>query len=286
MNLVVREAFLAFRRAPLLSSLSVTTIAFSLFVVGLFGLVALNLQKSLTAIAERVEIVAYLLPGTPIEASTLALKDIEAFPEVASAVYVTEDEAMTRARRELAEIRDLYRELERNPLPASIEVRLEPGFRDVAHVEEVADRLRGFGFVEDVRYGGDWVENLDRLRGIAAAVGLVVGGGFAIVAVIIIGTTIRMAVLQRSREIAIMRLVGATDGFIRRPFLLQGALKGTLGGLLAIALCYGGYLVISRVEFLQADFFTREQGLAIVAFGAVIGFLGSALSVGRHLRRV
>ena len=286
MNLVVREAFLAFRRAPLLSSLSVTTIAFSLFVVGLFGLVALNLQKSLTAIAERVEVVAYLLPGTPIEASTLALKDIEAFPEVASAVFVTEDEAMTRARRELAEIRDLYRELERNPLPASIEVRLEPGFRDVAHVEQVADRLRGFGFVEDVRYGGDWVENLDRLRGIAAAVGLVVGGGFAIVAVIIIGTTIRMAVLQRSREIAIMRLVGATDGFIRRPFLLQGALKGTLGGILAIALCYGGYLLINRVEFLQADFFTRQQGLAIVAFGAVIGFLGSALSVGRHLRRV
>ncbi len=286
MNLVVREAFLSFRRAPLLSSLSVTTIAFSLFVVGLFGLVAINLQKSLSAIAERVEVVAYLLPGTPIEASTLALKDIEAFPEVASAVFVTEDEAMTRARRELAEIRDLYRELERNPLPASIEVRLEPGFRDVAHVEEVAERMRGFGFVEDVRYGGDWVENLDRLRSIAAAVGGVVGGGFAIVAVIIIGTTIRMAVLQRSREIAIMRLVGATDGFIRRPFLLQGALKGTLGGVLAIALCYGGYLLINRVEFLQADFFTREQGLAIVAFGAVIGFIGSALSVGRHLRRV
>lgn len=286
MNLVVREAFLAFRRAPLLSSLSVTTIAFSLFVVGLFGLVAINLQKSLAAIAERVEVVAYLLPGTPIEASTLALKDIEAFPEVASAVFVTEDEAMTRARRELAEIRDLYRELERNPLPASIEVRLKPGFRDVAHVEEVAERMRAFGFVEDVRYGGDWVENLDRLRGIAAAVGGVVGGGFAIVAVIIIGTTIRMAVLQRSREIAIMRLVGATDGFIRRPFLLQGALKGTLGGVLAIALCYGGYFLINRVEFLQADFFTREQGLAIVAFGAVIGFLGSALSVGRHLRRV
>jgi cell division transport system permease protein len=286
MNLVVREAFHAFRRAPLLSSLSVTTIAFSLFVVGLFGLVAINLQKSLRTIAERVEVVAYLLPGTPIEASTLALKDIEAFPEVASAVYVTEEEAMARARRELAEIRDLYRELERNPLPASIEVRLEPDFRDAQHVEDVAERLRGFGFVEDVRFGGDWVANLDRLRGIAAGVGLVVGGGFAIVAVIIIGTTIRMAVLQRSREIAIMRLVGATDGFIRRPFLLQGALKGTLGGLVAILLCYGGYLLINRVEFLQADFFTREQGLAIVVFGAVIGFLGSALSVGRHLRRV
>ncbi len=282
----MREAILAFRRAPLLSALSVTTIAFSLFVVGLFGLVAINLQKSLRAVAERVEIVAYLLPGTPIEASTLALKDIEAFPEVASAVYVTEDEAMARAKRELAEIRDLYRELERNPLPASIEVRLEPDFRDARHVEEVAERLRGFGFVEDVRYGGDWVEKLDRLRSIAAAVGLVVGGGFAIVAVIIIGTTIRMAVLQRSREIAIMRLVGATDGFIRRPFLLQGALKGTLGGVLAVAFSYGAFALINRLEFLQADFFTQQQGVAIVAFGAVIGFLGSALSVGRHLRRV
>jgi cell division transport system permease protein len=284
-NLVVREAFLAFRRAPLLSSLSVTTIAFSLFVVGLFGLVAINLQKSLRAVAERVEVVAYLLPGTPIEASTLALKDIEAFPEVTSAVYVTEEEALARARKELAEFRDLYRELERNPLPASIEVRLEPHFRDARHVEEVAERLRGFGFVEDVRYGRDWVENVDRLQRIATAVGLVVGGGFAIVAVIIIGTTIRMAVLQRSREIAIMRLVGATDGFIRRPFLLQGAIKGTMGGILAIAFSYGAYVLINRFV-LQAEFFTRQQGLAIVAFGAVIGFIGSALSVGRHLRRV
>lgn len=281
----MREAILAFRRAPLLSALSVTTIAFSLFVVGLFGLVAINLQKSLRAVAERVEIVAYLLPGTPIEASTLALKDIEAFPEVASAVFVTEDEALARARRELAEFRDLYRELERNPLPASIEVRLESGFRDAQHVEEVAERLRGFGFVEDVRYGRDWVENVDRLRRIATAVGLVVGGGFAIVAVIIIGTTIRMAVLQRSREIAIMRLVGATDGFIRRPFLLQGALKGTLGGVLAVALSYAAFTLINRFV-LQADFFTQQQAVAIVAFGAVIGFLGSALSVGRHLRRV
>jgi cell division transport system permease protein len=285
MNLVFREALLAFRRAPLLSALSVTTIAFSLFVVGLFGLVAVNLQRALRAVAERVEVVAYLLPGTPIEASTLALKDIEAFPEVASAVYVTEEEALGRASRELAEFRDLFRELERNPLPASIEVRLNPGFRDTRHVEDVAERLRGFGFVEDVRYGRDWVEKLDRLRRIAAAVGLVVGAGFAVVAVIIIGTTIRMAVLQRGREIHIMRLVGATDGFIRQPFLLQGALKGTLGGLLAMGFSYGAYVLISRF-LLQAEFFTKQQALAIIGFGALIGFVGSAISVGRHLRRV
>ncbi len=285
MNLVVREALLAFRRAPLLSTLSVTTIAFSLFVVGLFGLVAVNLQDALRGVAERVEIVAYLLPGTPIETITIAQKDIEAFPEVQSATYVSEDSALARAHAELVEFRDVLQELERNPLPASIEVKLKPRFRDVEHVNEVAERLRGFGFVDDVRFGRDWVEKLDRLRQVAAAVGLVVGAAFAVVAIIIIGTTIRMAVLQRSREIAIMRLVGATDGFIRRPFLLQGAIKGMLGGLVAVGLSFGAYTLINR-WLLQASFFNREQAIAIVGFGMLIGLFGSAASVGRHLRRV
>jgi len=284
-NLTIREALLAFRRAPLLSALSVTTIAFSLFVLGLFGLVAVNLQRALHGVAERVEVVAYLLPGTPGETVTLALKDVEAFPEVQAAEYVSEDSALARAKRELVEFRDVLRELERNPLPASIEVKLKPAFRDATHVNAVADRLRGFGFVDDVRFGRDWVEKLDRLRQLAAAVGVVVGGAFAAVAIIIIGTTIRMAVLQRSREIAIMRLVGATDGFIRRPFLLQGAIKGLLGGLVAMAFSYGAYSLINRF-LIQATFFTQVQALAIIGFGAVIGLMGSLLSVGRHLKRV
>src|SRR3989442_11087011 len=273
MNLVFREALLAFRRAPLLSALSVTTIAFSLFVVGLFGLVAVNLQQALREVAERVEIVAYLLPGTPVETVTLAVKDIEAFPEVQSATYVTEDKALARARAELVEFRDVLQELERNPLPASLEVKLKPGFRDADHVNDVADRLRGFGFVDDVRFGRDWVEKLDRLRQLAAAVGLVVGAAFAVVAVIIIGTTIRMAVLQRSREIAIMRLGGATAGFIRRPFLLPGAIKGMLGGLVAVGLSFAAYTLINRGLF-HAAVFSREQGSATWWFGTLIGFFG------------
>jgi cell division transport system permease protein len=281
----MREALLAFRRAPLLSALSVTTIAFSLFVLGLFGLVAVNLRQALRGVAERVEIVAYVLPGTTIETVTLAEQDIEAFPEVASAQLVSEDSALARARRELVEFRDLLRELERNPLPASIEVKLKPGYQDAEHVNAVADRLRGLLFVDDVRFGRDWVEKLDRLRRLAAAVGVVVGAAFAIVAVIIIGTTIRMAVLQRTREIAIMRLVGATNGFIRRPFLLQGALKGLLGGAVAIGLSYAAYTLINRY-LIASSFFTVAQALGIVLFGTVIGLVGSVLSVGRHLRRV
>src|SRR5439155_237466 len=85
--------------------------------------------------------------------------------------------------RDQAASRDVLQELERNPLPASIELKLKPRFRDAQHVNEVADRLRGFGFVDDVRFGRDWVEKLDRLRQVAAAVGLVVGAAFAVVAI-------------------------------------------------------------------------------------------------------
>ncbi|OGT95030.1 MAG: hypothetical protein A3I79_07415 [Gemmatimonadetes bacterium RIFCSPLOWO2_02_FULL_71_11] len=285
MSLLVRETALAFRRAPLLSALSVTTIAFSLFVLGLFGLVTVNIRHTIGDVAERVEVVAYLRRGTPIETVTMAAQDIEAFPEVESVSHLTEAQALARARRDLREFQDIFQDLETNPLPASLEVRLKPRFRDARSAAAVADRLRGFTFVDDVRYGRDWIEKLDRLRNIAGAVGVVVGAAFAIVAIIIIGTTIRMAVLQRSREIAIMRLVGATDGFIRRPFLLEGLLKGLLGGVVALGLSYGAYALINAY-LIQAAFFTAPQAVSGVAAGGVLGLLGSLVSVGRHLRSV
>lgn len=285
MNLVVRETVLAFRRAPLLSALSITTIGFSLFVFGLFGLVTVNIQRVIGNVAERVEVVAYLRRGVPSEALTVAMSDIQAFPEVQGVTQVTEAQALARARRELPEFQDIFQDLESNPLPASLDVRLKPEFRDARHAALVADRLKGFDFVDDVRYGSDWVAKLDHLRDIAGAVGVVVGAAFALVAIIIIGTTIRMAVLQRGSEIAIMRLVGATDGFIRRPFLLEGLLKGLLGGALALGLCYGAYGLVNAY-LLHADFFTTGQALAGIGVGGLIGLVGSLVSIGRHLRTV
>ena len=288
MRLLTREALLSFRRAPLLSALSITTIAFSLFTVGLFGLVAINLRQALHGLEERVEIVAFVLRGTPAETITLATQDIAACPEVQDVVYVTEEQALARARSELVEFRDAYRDLQVNPLPASIEVRLREGNRDAATVERVAERLRGFEFVNDVRFGRDWVKKLDHLRNITGIVGLVIGLAFAAVAIVIIGVTIRLTLLQRAREISIMRLVGATNWFIRGPFLLEGALKGLLGGLLSLLLCYGGYLLFrDRSGALSGlIFFNSLQLAAIVAFGIMRGLGGSLVSVGRHLRHV
>ena len=285
MRLAFREALLAFRRWPALSMLSVTTIAFALFVASLYGLVVLNLHRTLQSIEERVEVVLYVTRGTPIEVITLAMGDIEAFPEVAQATFVTADEALQRAQSELVEFQGIFSEFETNPLPASIEVRLQPGFRQTESVAAVAERLTGFAFAEDVQYGYDWVAKLDRLRDIGAVVGLMIGGAFAIASIIIIGTTIRMAVMQRSREITIMRLVGATDGFIRSPFLLEGCIKGALGGIVALGLCYAAYFAVHRLLF-QAEFFDPTQMAFVVAVGTALGLLASATSVGRHLRQV
>jgi cell division transport system permease protein len=288
-KLLTREALLSFRRAPLLSALSITTIAFSLFTLGLFGLVAINLRAALRGLEERVEIVAFVLRGTPAETITLATEDIAAFPEVQDVQYVTEAQALGRARRELVEFRDAYRDLQVNPLPASIEVRLKEGNRDAGTVERVAQRLRGFSFINDVRFGREWVQKLDHLRNVTGIVGLVIGLAFAAVAVVIIGVTIRLTLLQRAREISIMRLVGATNWFIRGPFLLEGALKGLLGGLLSLVLCYGGYLLFrdrTGGAFAGLIFFQTFQMVAIVLFGVMLGLAGSLVSVGRHLRHV
>lgn len=285
MTLSFREAILSFRRAPLLSALSVTTIAFAIFVVGLFALVALNLNRALRDVEERVEVVAYLLRGTPVEVVTVAIGDLQRFPEVASVSYVTEDEALARAQKELVELQGVFDDLVANPLPASLEVRLRPGFRDSEHVHDVADRMRGFRFVEDVRYGRDWIARLDRIRDLAAIGVLVIGGAFAAAAVVIIGTTIRMAVLQRAREITIMRLVGATDGFVRRPFLLEGSLKGALGGIVALALVFAAHFAFNEL-LLRADFFSPLEAAMFLVVGTALGFTASLVAVSRHLKAV
>ena len=170
-------------------------------------------------------------------------------------------------------------------LPGSIDVQLKPGQRDPATVKRVAERMKTFSFVDDVRYGEEWIEKLYRLRNIAGISGLALGLAFAVVSVIIIGATIRMAVLARSKEISIMRLVGATDSYIRRPFLLEGFAKGVMGGLLALVLTWIAQTLIDRYVIHTIYFDARVAALGLL-FGALIGLLGSALSVVRHLRRV
>ncbi|MES2179594.1 MAG: permease-like cell division protein FtsX [Gemmatimonadota bacterium] len=279
---LMRDALITFRRAPLLSALSVTTIAFSLFAFGLFGLVALNIRDALERLEDRVEIRAFVADGTSVETMAPASEDIANYPEVLSATIVSADDALKRAQKELGDFRDVF---EGATLPGSIDVRLKPGFRDPATVKRVSARVRAFSFVDDVRYGEEWIQKLYALRNIAGVAGIVLGLTFAAVSMIIIGATIRMAVLSRATEISIMRLVGATDAYIRQPFLIEGITKGFLGGLLALLMTYLARSIINSYV-IQTVFFDGKIAVLGLLFGALIGVLGSAFSVGRHLKRV
>lgn len=278
-----KTAFTAFRRAPLLSMLSITTIAFSLFAFGLFGLVALNIRAALQRVEERVEIRAFIADSTSDEQIAIAADQIAKFPEVQRVDIVSQNQALERAKKELGEFKDVF---EAGVLPASLDIKLKPGHRDPASVKRVAEHLREIDFVDDVRFGEEWITQLYKLRNIAGVAGIALGLAFAAVAVIIIGATIRMAVLARSREISIMRLVGATDGFISRPFLIDGSVKGILGGALALGLTYIAMRLLEQYLHFQTVFFDGRLAFLGVLSGAVMGLAGSVVSVGRHLRQV
>jgi len=281
----VREALAAFRRAPVLTGLSAAMVGLALFVLGLFGLVAHNVRNALVQAEERVEIVAYLRDDASIEDIDLARRELTALPSVSTVLHVTKTEALERVR-EIPEMADaMPRGVEVTPLPASLEIRLREGDRTREAVEGAAAAAAAFPFVEDVAYGREFVNvffNLRRVAGVAAAV---LGIAFAVVAVLIIGTALRIAIFARRDEIYVMRLVGARDSFIRRPFLLEGALAGFLGGLVALGFTFGVFRLVSdllvRLDWLPAAW----TGGGVVA-GILFGIVASRLAVERHLREV
>lgn len=283
MPYTLREAITAFRRSPVLALLSVVAVGVSLFVVGLFGLTAHNIRRAIERIEERVEVVAYLREDVSEEQLELAQEEMRLLPEVLELRYVSKTEALASAMREMEEFREVFGDLETNPLPASLELRMKPGHRGPQSVERVAKHLRAYPFVEDVRFGRDWLEKIVFLRRIAGGVATIIGVAFAAVAAIIIATAVRIAVFARREEISIMQLVGATDGFIRRPFLLEGLVTGVLGGALAAGLTYGAYRVVDAT-LLRVEWLPFAWVAAGVAAGTLFGFLSSAVAVRRHLR--
>ncbi len=278
-----REAFFAFRRAPLLTALSILTIGFALYTLSVFGLVWLNIERVLQDVEERVEIIAYLVDGTDPADTSVIMQEVSTYPEVDSLAFVSKEEALERAREDFTEYEELWTDLEMNPLPASIEIALRPGQRRSTVVTDVARRVARFPAVEEVKFGEEWVQKLDFLQNLSLFLGLVVGGIFLGIAFVSIGATIHLVLASREDEIAIMKVVGATRGFIMRPFVVEGFVKGVLGAVLAMLLLTATYSAIeSRVVTL--GFYTPLQIVLGIVAGGVLGAIASIAALRRHLR--
>lgn len=282
MSYTTREAFFAFSRAPLLTLLSIVTILSSLFSLGVFGLLVLNIQRTLSEVEERIEVIAYLEDGaTPEEVDSL-VGALRARPGVEEVRHVSKAEALERARVEMAENSDLFEDLEINPLPASLEVRLSPGYRNDRTVSRLGRALEAYGFVEEVQYGRDWVRKLDFLKDIFLVLGAATGAVFATISFVVISSTIKLVLLSRAEEIEVMKYVGATNGFIAKPFLIEGFTKGAIGGFGALALTYAAYTLVNE-NVVQVTFYSPELAAASLFVGALLGMLASYVSLRRHL---
>jgi len=281
----LREALAAFRRTPLLTGLSAAMIALSLFVVGLFGVAAHNIRMVLDQVESRVAVVAYLHDDATNAQIEVLETELARLPQVRDVLYITRTQAYELARAQLSGFESVFSELDGNPFPASLEVTLEPGQRDSDAVYRLADLIGEFPFVEDVRFGQDWLDKVYLLRRVAAAAAMVVGGAFAAVAALIIGAAVRLAIFARREEIAIMRLVGATDWFIRKPFLLEGLITGILGSLLALPATYLVYRLLSDAV-VELDWMPPEWVLLGLLVGSLFGMIASSRAVHRHLQEI
>jgi len=281
------------RQNPLIQLVAIGTIALTLLLVGTVELTAANVAHLARGWAGDVQMTVFLDDGTKSERAQKIAGALGKLPGVTSVRFVEPHEAYQRLQRSLGSRADLLDGVEDGFLPASIEVALKPGVADVIRAHPAFERLRHAPGVEDVELVGDWVQRLRAVESLLHELGIGVGLLVLFACLYVVGSTIRLGVFARRDEIEILKLVGATGGFVKAPFLVEGLLQGLCGTLLASGLLYGLFrLARPRIEATLGGMlaagpltFFRPTELAIaVALGALLGLTGSALALGRYVK--
>lgn len=283
------EALRSLSRNLWLSIASTGVVVITLLMLGIFMIVALNIKHITDTVKDQVEIVVYVEEGAAAPEREALRTALVAHPDVAEVRFVPKEEALQRLKNQIGAIVEGYESAEENPLPDSFEIR--------THIPEavgaVAAELEGYPAVSSVYYGQGVVENLFTATRILQLVGLALMAALAVTAVCLISHTIKLTVYLRSREIMIMKYVGATNWFIRWPFVLEGLIIGLLGAALPMACLY--YIYVASTEWVMSSnlhflsllpvpLLMLELAKYLVPLGTGLGVLGSVFSLGRFLR--
>jgi cell division transport system permease protein len=287
----VKRAWQGFWRNAAMSIAATATMTMMLLLLAGFWILQAGLSATLEFVEQKVEVVADVRGTASMDQVNGLADEIRAMPEVAAVVYVTPADALARFQNRLREQGrpDLTKYLDGNPLQGSLEVKL----RDAAIFGSVVEVLRNrTEVVSGVKEIQKLVDEVLTITGILRTAGIVILGAIGLTVLFIVINTIRLAVVARSDEIEIMRLVGASDGFIRWPFVLEGAFVGLFGaaitlGLLALVQPALGDAMLDVFEVLPTDFGTlgRDVAILVLATGLGLGAFGSWLSVRSYLIR-
>lgn len=270
-----------------------TIICLSFLIIGIFLSLSNNLQHLARRLSENMAVVFFLEKDITAATREAVIGRIRNSPHAEGVKYVPPEEALKRFRERFPQLRDVVADLGTNPFPASVEAVLRDKAASSADIQEFMDGLRALPGVEDVQFNRDWVDKMRSLSRLAQAVGFFLGGILILASFFIISNVIRLNVFSRKNEVEILRLVGATNTFIRTPFIIEGVALGVLGSLLSLALVYGvirvfplyiGASLGALQEIVNFRFLTLGQSLALAAGGAVMGFLGSLSSLSRFLK--
>jgi cell division transport system permease protein len=286
----MKRAWQGFWRNALMSLAATLTMVLMLSLLAGFFILQNVLLASLAFVEQKVEVVAYVQnTATDGQIETL-VANTQAMPEVASVEFISRDEALDRfkATQEAQGRTDLSQYLESNPLYASINVKLA----SPTELDSVTSALRDDPIVRNVLNIKALVDRVLTVTGVVRTAGVAMVAIVGLIVLFIIVNTIRLAVVARAEEIEIMRLVGASDAFIRWPFVFEGALVGLLGAVITLGLLYAGSEPLSQamVGFfnvlpLELGSVGRDTAILVTATGVGLGVLGSWLSVRTYLIR-
>jgi cell division transport system permease protein len=278
----LREALRSINKHRGLAFSSILSLTAALTLWGLFILLAHNVQWALELLGDRREMVVYLKDDvTPAVRDSLIGRLHELYGTV---TYVTKSQAWEELKQQIGDAK-LLEAVGQNPLPASLRVRLRPELLNYPAMREAARQVSQFPEVEEVRYGDEWVRRLDELgtafqRG-ALAVGLVV----AIAIVFMVYNTIRLSVLARRSQVEVMSRLGASDGFIAVPFVIEAVAEALLSALLALGILFLlQQAVVARV--IAIVFLSPEWMAAFVGIAVVLAWLAASLALTRVVRTV
>jgi cell division transport system permease protein len=263
------------------SLLAVLTIAVALFVLGVFAVAWVNVQRVLTQLQETAEASVYLADDVSESQRAAVGAALAASSEVREHRFVSRDEALRRFTAAFPDLAHGATETGDHPLPASFDVRLQPAVgRDAAAVETLAARLRQVPGVADVRYDQRWLDRVHALAGTAQAVALLLSLVLAVGAALTVTSVVRLALYARAQEIEIMQLVGAPLPAIRGPFVLEGVLQGISGAAVALVGLYVLQgLVLGHLEG-PAGLLPGGTAAAVLPWTWALGLLVGGMAVG------
>jgi len=289
MTSAIRRALRDMNDNRFLNGVAMLTVALSVLIAGAFSLIWTNVDHWMRASETNIRILVYLKDGATAAQSRETQDRIREMDGVLRVQYISRAQALETLKAQLQHQASLLEGLGDNPLPDSLEVDLKSG--RVRQVATIAGQIGGLPAVDSVEYGQQWMGRFAGLLNLFRFAGVVLGGLFFIASGLIIANTARLVLYSRREEVEIMRLVGATDGFITAPFYIQGLIQGACGCGVGLAVIYAAYAYMSArlagdlaSGFWQIRFLSLESIAVITCLSIGIGWIGCFLSMKQFFR--